>query len=72
MKRTPMKPKNRQTYQTLAGTALLTLMATLPALADNYQTAVVSQNPVGYWRLDETAAPLASPIYAADLGSSAS
>ena len=69
MKRTPMKPKNRHTYNSLAGTALLALMAALPALADNYQTAVVSQNPVGYWRLDETAAPLASPIYAADLGS---
>ena len=47
MKRTPMKPKNRHTYQTLAGTALLALMATLPALADNYQTAVVSQKPGG-------------------------
>jgi len=64
-----MKPKNRHTYKALAGTALLALMAALPALADNYQTAVVSQNPVGYWRLDETAAPLALPVYAADLGS---
>ena len=54
----------------LAGAVLLAFRAALPARADNYQTAVLSQNPVGYWRLDETAAP--SPpgsMVAADSGS---
>jgi hypothetical protein len=64
-----MKPKNLHPCNSLAGAALVALAATLPAHADNYQTTVVSQNPVGYWRLDETVAPAVPPIYAADLGS---
>ena len=63
-----MKPKNAPPYNYLAGAALLALAASLPARADNYQTAVVAQNPVGYWRLDETVQPPALPIHAANLG----
>ncbi|MGA2656493.1 MAG: LamG-like jellyroll fold domain-containing protein [Verrucomicrobiota bacterium] len=63
-----MKPKNLHTCESLAGAALLALAATLPAHADNYQTAVLAQNPAGYWRLDETVAPPVPPINAADLG----
>jgi hypothetical protein len=64
-----MKPKNLHTCSSLAGAALLALAATLPASADNYQTAVLAQNPVGYWRLDETVAPpVALTLYATNLG----
>ncbi len=61
MKRTSMKFKNQPACNCLAGAALLALAATLPAQADNYQSALVSQNPVGYWRLDETVLPLSCP-----------
>ncbi len=54
-------------YNYVAGAAFLAFAAALPARADNYQTAVVAQNPVGYWRLDDTVAPPA-PVVAADVG----
>jgi uncharacterized repeat protein (TIGR01451 family) len=70
MKLTSMKPKNLHTCNSLVGAALLALAATLPAHADDYQTAVLSQNPVGYWRLDETTPPpVPSSIVATDAGS---
>jgi hypothetical protein len=59
-----MKVKNLPPLNCLAGAALLAFAATLPARADNYQSAVVSQNPVGYWRLDETTLPPVLPVYA--------
>lgn len=40
----------------MVGTAMLAAAAALPALAD-YQSTVVSQGPVGYWRLNETTQP---------------
>lgn len=40
----------------LLGAALLALTATLSVRAD-YQSTVLSQGPVGYWRLNETATP---------------
>src|SRR5262249_35233090 len=40
----------------IAGVALLAASAVMPAYAD-YQSTVLSQNPVGYWRLNETLAP---------------
>jgi hypothetical protein len=63
-----MKLNNLHSCNCLAGAAFLALAATLPAGADNYQSAVVSQSPVGYWRLDDTVQPPVLPIYAADLG----
>jgi hypothetical protein len=41
---------------------LLALFAALPAHAGSqYQSAVLAQNPAGYWRLNETAQPVNSP-----------
>ena len=48
--------------------ALIILAAILPARAD-YQSTVLSQGPVGYWRLNETTPPLVPPIFATNAGS---
>jgi hypothetical protein len=49
------------------GTALLAIGTVLPAWAD-YESTVLSQGPVGYWRLNETTQP--QPVApAANLGS---
>jgi hypothetical protein len=52
----------------LGGAIVLALFAALPARAD-YQSAVVAQNPVGYWRLNETTPPHPPITTAANLGS---
>ena len=51
----------------LGGAMMLALFATLPARAD-YQSTVLSQNPDGYWRLNETTPPPPNN-YAANQGS---
>src|ERR1041385_3463343 len=51
-----------------AGASLLALSGALPARAD-YQSTVLSQNPVAYWRLNETTPPPVPPILAANAGS---
>src|SRR5437588_12589303 len=50
-----------------AGAALLALCAVLPARAD-YQSTVLSQGPVGYWRLGETVVPSPLVTNAVNLG----
>jgi hypothetical protein len=61
-----MKLANTLGFQVL-GTVLVTVGAALPAWAD-YESTVLSQGPVGYWRLNETTQPQpAAP--AANLGS---
>jgi hypothetical protein len=52
----------------LTGVFLLASAVALPALAD-YKGTVLSQGPVGYWRLNETTAPTPPPIIANNLGS---
>ena len=51
-----------------AGAVLLGCCATLSTRAD-YQSTVLSQGPVGYWRLSETVRPVAPPILATNIGS---
>jgi len=51
-----MKTQSAQLRTLLAGAALLALAVTPVARAD-YQSTVLSQGPVGYWRLDETVQP---------------
>ena len=43
------------------------LAITLPAIAD-YPSTVISQGPVGYWRLNETTPPLVPEIVATNIG----
>lgn len=52
----------------IAGAVLLAAAAVLPARAD-YQSTVLSQGPVGYWRLNETTQPLSYTLYATNIGS---
>src|SRR5271169_5577713 len=56
------------TCSRLAGAVLLAAAAALPARAD-YQSTVLSQNPVGYWRLNETTQPSPPITSAANLSS---
>lgn len=56
------------TQKALAGALMVLAAATLPALAD-YPSTVLSQGPVGYWRLNETTPPPAPPILATNIGS---
>src|SRR5262245_58252138 len=51
--------------QALLAATLMAGIASFSARAD-YQSTVLSQNPVGYWRLNETTAP--PPPYAANSG----
>src|SRR5262245_27509686 len=61
----PMKFVKTLRIQVL-GTTLLAVGTALPVWAD-YQSTILSQDPVGYWRLNETTVP--SPIAgAANLG----
>lgn len=62
-----MKTQTWITRALLPGAAVLALAVTPPARAD-YQSTVVSQGPVGYWRLNETTQPQATAP-AANLGS---
>ena len=68
-----MKPHNNNLPQPwrLAGAVLLAACAAFPARAANppYQTTVQAQNPVGYWRLNETALPLPYTVMATNNGS---
>jgi len=50
-----MKPKHATSIRLICA-GLLALSATLPARAD-YQSGVLSQAPLGYWRLNETKQP---------------
>lgn len=50
-----MKNRHRKSRLPLA-CAMLALLAAIPAYAD-YQATVLSQGPVGYWRLNETNQP---------------
>jgi hypothetical protein len=51
----------------LGGAIVLALFAALPARAD-YPSTVLSQNPAGYWRLNETGQPPPPPINASNIG----
>lgn len=62
-----MKHNHRGIRVRLFGAALVALTAALPLRAD-YQSTVLSQGPVGYWRLNETTQPPANAS-AANLGS---
>ena len=53
MKFTPSQPSCLR----IAGALLLAAAAALPARAD-YPSTVLSQSPVGYWRLNETTQPI--------------
>jgi len=55
-----MKLNSTMLRAPLVGAIMLALFAALPARAD-YQSAVLAQNPAGYWRLNETAMPVSSP-----------
>jgi hypothetical protein len=52
-----MKTQTSKTRALLAGAALVALVATPLARAQDYQSTVLSQGPVGYWRLNETVQP---------------
>lgn len=65
-----MKTQTSKTRALLAVAALVALGATPLARAD-YSNTVVSQSPVGYWRLSETTASPPPVTTAANLGSSA-
>lgn len=62
-----MKSKNHLLRVSMMGAACLALGAGLTARAD-YQSTVVSQGPIGYYRLGETVQPPAS-VVAANIGS---
>jgi hypothetical protein len=53
----------------ILGTALLAASAVWTANAADYPSTVLSQGPVGYWRLDETTQPQQPITSAANLGS---
>ena len=70
MKFTPFLP----TPARMAGTALLAAAAVLPVRAD-YQSTVLSQGPVGYWRLNESTQPpppITTAVNTGSLGGAAS
>jgi hypothetical protein len=54
-----------------AGALLLAIYGATPARAD-YSSTVLGQNPVGYWRLNETTLPLPGPLLATNIGSAGS
>src|SRR5215472_11109259 len=56
----------------ISGALLLAAAAAMPARAD-YPSTVLSQNPVGYWRLNETTQPVnaTTTVNFGSLGSSA-
>src|SRR5437762_5970290 len=62
-----MKTPHPKVRVLLTGVALAALAAGTAARAD-YQSTLVSQNPVGYWRLNETISP-SQNAGAANLGS---
>ena len=62
-----MKLQHPHLVSRFLGTTLLALCAALPVRAD-YQGTVLSQGPVGYWRLSETTAPAPIITNAANLG----
>src|SRR5579862_1364053 len=51
-----------------AGTAIFVIAGAMTSRAD-YPTTVLSQGPVGYWRLNETTLPPVLPILATNVGS---
>ncbi len=63
-----MKPNPLRMKKHLGATVIVLTFAVLPAMAD-YPSTVLSQGPVGYWRLNETTPPLAPPILATNAGS---
>jgi len=63
-----MKYNNSRVRVRLFGATLLALTAALSARAD-YQSTVLSQGPVGYWRLSETTQPPPPPVNATNIGS---
>ncbi len=67
-----MKINNWKLRPLLAGVALAAVAAS-PLFAVDYPTTVLSQNPVGYWRLNETLtpSPAAPAANAGSLGSAA-
>ncbi len=63
--------RNYKTVFRLGSALLVTLSAGLPAHAD-YQSTVLSQNPAGFWRLNETVQPsTSSATNSGSLGTSA-
>src|SRR5258706_14971838 len=65
-----MNPQTLKTRSLLLGAALVALVAAPLARAD-YQSTVISQSPVGYWRLSETTASPPPITTAVNSGSSA-
>ena len=65
-----MKPNNCKSRSFLAGAIALALYSALPVRAD-YATDVLAQNPLAYWRFNETATspPLDSVANSGSLGS---
>jgi hypothetical protein len=61
----------KQKYKSVSklGGALLVVLSTLTAARADYQSTVLSQNPSGYWRLNETTTPPALNTTATNLGS---
>jgi hypothetical protein len=62
-----MKSLGGQVISSAIGTVILAWCAGLAAGAD-FPATVLSQGPVGYWRLNETVQP-SPPLPAADIGS---
>ena len=63
-----LNPINSRLRVPFGGTMILALLAGLSARAD-YQSAVLAQNPAGYWRLNETTPSQAPITTAANVGS---
>lgn len=64
-----MKPPYK-TLVRIGGASLIALLATLTLRAVDYQTTVVGQQPVGYYRLNETVQPSSNEgLYATNQGS---
>lgn len=64
-----MKPLQKTTVR-LGSVMLLALAAAIPARAVDYQSTVLTQSPLGYYRLNETVQPLSNVgTYATNLGS---
>lgn len=64
-----MKPLHK-TIVRVGGVMLLALAAAIPARAVDYQSTILSQSPLGYYRLNETVQPVSNVgTYATNLGS---
>jgi hypothetical protein len=69
MKPTSSRRNLRRWIPGILGTATLLGLATLPIVARDYPSTILSQQPVGYWRLEENEQPTVNSFSAANLGS---